>query len=103
MYAPVEAAWAKGLGVYMKIRGKIYSIVAVMALATVLSTAIGLRTLTESSDLTASLDQTAQRAFYAERVNRLITATNAGTRGLSGAEDKEAAEGYAKEIRTATT
>ena len=87
----------------MKIRGKIYSIVAVMALATVLSTAIGLTTLTESSDLTNRLDETAQRAFYAERVNRLITATNAGTRGLSGAADREAAEGYAKEIRASTT
>jgi len=103
MYPPSEAAWQKGLGFYMKIRGKIYSIVAVMALATVLSTAIGLTTLTESSDLTNRLDETAQRAFYAERVNRLITATNAGTRGLSGAEDRKAAEGYAKEIHISTT
>jgi methyl-accepting chemotaxis protein len=86
----------------MKIRGKIYSIVAVMALATVLSTAVGLTTLSESSALTTRLDETAQRAFHAERANRLITATNAGTRGLSGAEDRAAAEGYAKEIRAST-
>ena len=83
----------------MKIRGKIYSIVAVLGLAACVITGMGIHSLGESSQHTEELDRAAQRAFFVERVNHLITAVNAGTRGVhSSISDKEMTD-YVEEIR----
>jgi methyl-accepting chemotaxis protein len=87
----------------MKIRGKLYSVVAVLGLAAVIITGIGAYALEKYGQEMSQLDRTSQRAYQAERVNHLITAVNAGTRGIYSAATPEESKAYADEMDKAST
>jgi methyl-accepting chemotaxis protein len=86
----------------MNIRGKIYSIVAVLGFAACVITGMGIYALDRFSTNAEALDQAALRAYYAERVNHLMTQVNAGTRGVNSGINPEEIKGYAAEIKKAS-
>jgi methyl-accepting chemotaxis protein len=87
----------------MNIRGKIYSIVAVMALAALSIGAIGLYTLNVYDQRVAALESAAARAKMGERLNRLVTAVVMDLRGAyaapSVAETKPYVESATKSLQ----
>lgn len=83
----------------MKISGKIYTIVAIMGAVTVMVAAMAVYALRQYDKQTSLLNQTAQRAFYAEHLNRLITAVVMESRGVYMSETSDSAMQFAEGIR----
>jgi methyl-accepting chemotaxis protein len=79
----------------VKIRGKIYTIVAVMALAAVTIGAVGIYTLVEYKEQVSRLELAADRAKKGEELNRLVTAVIMDLRGAYNAPSSEAARPFA--------
>lgn len=83
----------------MKISGKIYTIVAIMGAVTVMVAAMAVYALRQYDKQTSLLNQTAQRAFYAEHLNRLISAVVMESRGVYMSETSDSAMQFAEGIR----
>jgi len=83
----------------MKISGKIYTIVTIMGAVTVMVAAMAVYALRQYDKQTSLLNQTAQRAFYAEHLNRLITAVVMESRGVYMSETSDSAMQFAEGIR----
>jgi methyl-accepting chemotaxis protein len=87
----------------MKIRGKIYSIVAVMAFAALTIGGIGLYTLNVYDQRVDALENAATRAKMGEKLNRFVTAVVMDLRGAyaaqSVAETKPYVEGATKSLQ----
>ncbi len=83
----------------MKIAGKIYSIVGILGLTTLIVCVMGLSALSELNGTSDRLDTTAQRAFVAEKLNGAITAVVMESRGIYAAPDIAAAKPFAAGLR----
>ncbi|ALA16736.1 hypothetical protein AL346_04045 [Chelatococcus sp. CO-6] len=83
----------------MKISGKIYAIVAIMGGVAVMVAAMAIHALRQYDDQSTLLNQTAQRAYYAEHLNRLITAVVMDSRGIYMSETSDSAVQFADGIR----
>lgn len=83
----------------MKISGKIYAIVAIMGGVAVMVAAMAIYALRQYDEHSALLNQTAQRAYYAEHLNRLITAVVMDSRGIYMSETSDSALQFAEGIR----
>jgi len=83
----------------VKIGAKINAIVAVLGLATVVVAGMGLYAVREVSSEGDRLDVAAQRAFYAERVNGLISAVVMDSRGIYMAPSADAAKPFADGLK----
>lgn len=83
----------------MKIAGKIYSIVGILGLTTLIVCVMGLSALSELNGTSDRLDATAQRAFVAEKLNGAITAVVMESRGIYAAPDIAAAKPFAAGLR----
>ncbi|MFO7307466.1 MAG: HAMP domain-containing methyl-accepting chemotaxis protein [Pseudomonadota bacterium] len=83
----------------MKISGKIYTIVTIMGAVTVMVAAMAVYALRQYDKQTSLLNQTAQRAFYAEHLNRLISAVVMESRGVYMSETSDSAMQFAEGIR----
>ncbi|MGD9477725.1 methyl-accepting chemotaxis protein [Shinella sp. G-2] len=86
----------------MKIRGKIYLIVGVMGLISVLIGGIAVHVVSEYSEKLHQYENAADRAFLGEHLNRQVTAVVMEARGIYAAKDMEGAkkfaDGIAKEL-----
>ena len=86
----------------MKIRGKIYLIVGVMGLISVLIGGIAVHVVSEYSEKLRLYENAADRAFLGEHLNRQVTAVVMEARGVYASKDTEGAskfaEGIAKEL-----
>ena len=86
----------------MKIRGKIYLIVGVMGLISVLIGGIAVRVVSEYSEKLHQYENAADRAFLGEHLNRQVTAVVMEARGIYASKDPEDArkfaDGIAKEL-----
>ncbi|APF38446.1 methyl-accepting chemotaxis protein [Chelatococcus daeguensis] len=83
----------------MKISGKIYAIVAIMGGVTIMVAAMAVHALRQYDEQSTLLNQTAQRAYYAEHLNRLITAVVMDSRGVYMSETSDSAVQFAEGIR----
>ena len=86
----------------MKIRGKIYLIVGVMSLISMLIGGIALHVVSEYNKTLRQYENAADRAFLGEHLNRQVTAVVMEARGIYASRDAEGAakfgEGIAKEL-----
>ncbi|MCO5153300.1 MULTISPECIES: methyl-accepting chemotaxis protein [unclassified Shinella] len=86
----------------MKIRGKIYLIVGLMGLISVLIGGIAVHVVSEYSNKLHEYENAADRAFLGEHLNRQVTAVVMEARGIYASKDtdgaKKFAEGIAKEL-----
>ncbi|OYX13167.1 MAG: hypothetical protein B7Z15_08195 [Rhizobiales bacterium 32-66-8] len=82
----------------MKISGKIYSIVAVLGLTTVISCGVAFNGMRHESRLSERLDEVSQRAFLTERLNGLVTSVVMEARGIYAAADVDKAKPFAAGI-----
>jgi len=82
----------------MKIKAKIFAIVAVLGLSTIAVAGASLYALNHSVGLAEKLDDTAHRAFLAERIDRLVTATVMESRGTYMAQSAAVAKPFADGI-----
>ena len=86
----------------MKIRGKIYLIVGVMGLISVLISGIAVHVVSEFSQKLSQYENAADRAFLGEHLNRQVTAVVMEARGIYASKDLEGAgkfaEGIAREL-----
>ena len=82
----------------MKISGKIFLIVGVLAASTVAVGVTSYRSLQHAANNAFLLDQTAQRAFLVERIDKYITAVVMESRGTYMSASTEKAEPFANGI-----
>ena len=86
----------------MKIRGKIYLIVGVMSVISVLIGAIALHVVSQYNRTLRQYENAADRAFLGEHLNRQVTAVVMEARGIYAARDAEGAkkfgEGLVREL-----
>ncbi|MGB3812934.1 MAG: methyl-accepting chemotaxis protein [Shinella sp.] len=82
----------------MKIRGKIYLIVGVMGLISVLIGAIAVHVVSEYSKTLRQYENAADRAFLGEHLNRQVTAVVMEARGIYASKDMEGAKKFAEGI-----
>ncbi|MFM9856871.1 methyl-accepting chemotaxis protein [Pseudoxanthobacter sp. M-2] len=82
----------------MKISGKLFLIVGVLAAATVVVGVTSYRSLQSSANEALLLDQTAQRAFFVERIDKFITAVVMESRGTYMSASSEKAKPFAEGI-----
>ena len=75
------------------------AIVTVLGLAVIAASAIGLLGIRSLDAQTNTLDNFAQRAYFAEKVNGLITAVNASNRGITSARNADESSDYLKEAQ----
>ncbi|MCF1503852.1 methyl-accepting chemotaxis protein [Afifella sp. H1R] len=87
----------------MKISGKIYAIVAVLGLATILVAAMATYALKQSAERTTDLERLAEAAINGQRMNRLITAVVMDSRGIYSADDDAAVETFGQAITQSLT
>ncbi len=66
----------------MKIRAKIFLLVAALGFVAVLTAAIGISTLRAYNEAVDDVKSAATRALYGERLNRLVTHVVMGARGI---------------------
>jgi methyl-accepting chemotaxis protein len=84
-----------GEDIQVKISGKIYSLVAVMCLSSLLIGATALFAMTEYGNKLNEYKLAAERAYNGERLNRLVTAVVMESRGIYGAASTEKAKKFA--------
>ncbi|KQS90397.1 MULTISPECIES: methyl-accepting chemotaxis protein [unclassified Rhizobium] len=82
----------------MKIRGKIYLIVAVMSMIALVVTGIALTVITQYNNKLAQFDNASDRAYNGEHLNRLVTAVVMEARGIYAAPTVEKSKGFAEGI-----
>jgi len=82
----------------MKISGKLFVIVGVLAAATAIVSVTSYRSLQHAANEAFVLDQTAQRAFLVERIDKYITAVVMESRGTYMSSDAEKAKPFADGI-----
>ena len=82
----------------MKIRGKIYLIVGVMGLISVLIGGIAVHVVSEYSEKLHQYENAADRAFLGEHLNRQVTAVVMEARGIYASKDMEGAKKFAEGI-----
>ncbi|MBH0239704.1 methyl-accepting chemotaxis protein [Methylobrevis albus] len=83
----------------MKVQGKIFSVVAVLGVAVIVTGAIGLASMNSLNAQMDRLDSLDQQAYFAERLNGAITAVNASNRGITSARNAEESADYLNEIK----
>ncbi|MGT2441810.1 methyl-accepting chemotaxis protein [Ensifer adhaerens] len=83
----------------MKIRGKINLIVGIMSVLAVAVTGMSLVAVSKYNEKFHQYENVAKRAFYAERLNRLVTAVVMESRGIYAAPTIEKAKPFAEGIR----
>lgn len=79
----------------MSIRGKIFAVVAAMALVAFTIGAIGTYTLSVYDENVSSYELAAKRAHYGEKLNRIVTAVVMELRGAYNSETASTAEPFA--------
>ncbi len=79
----------------MKVRGKIYSVVGLMALVCLLMGFVALTVVERYDAEFHTFDNAADRAYNGERLNRLVTAVVMESRGIYAAPSKEKAASFA--------
>jgi methyl-accepting chemotaxis protein len=79
-----------GLG----IEGKIYGVVFLLALVTLLATGIGFTGMRSYHDQVAAMTQASERALLGERIDGLVTAVVMDSRGIYMSADKAEAEKF---------
>jgi len=84
----------------MKISGKIYSIVAVLGLTTVITCGVAFNGMRHETRLSERLDEVSQRAFLTERLNATVTTVVMEARGIYAAADIDKAKPFAAAILT---
>ncbi|MFC6446263.1 HAMP domain-containing methyl-accepting chemotaxis protein [Shinella zoogloeoides] len=82
----------------MKIRGKIYLIVGVMGLISVLIGGIAVHVVSEYSDKIHQYENASDRAFLGEHLNRQVTAVVMEARGIYASKDTDGATKFAEGI-----
>ncbi|MDI7862201.1 methyl-accepting chemotaxis protein [Rhizobiaceae bacterium n13] len=80
----------------MGIRGKIYMIVGLMSLVTVIIGGIALYVMTEYNNKLSSFQQASHRAYQGEHLNRLVTAVVMDARGIYAARSTDDAKKFAQ-------
>jgi methyl-accepting chemotaxis protein len=80
----------------MGIRARIFLVAGVLAVAAVLITMLSIIAMQEYNRKVDELQLASQRAFYGERLNRLVTAVVMDARGIYAAPTVQAASGFAK-------
>jgi methyl-accepting chemotaxis protein len=82
----------------VKIRGKIYLIVGVMGLISVLIGSIAVHVVSEYGQKLSQYENAADRAFLGEHLNRQVTAVVMEARGIYASKDTESAKKFAEGI-----
>ncbi|MDQ0318778.1 methyl-accepting chemotaxis protein [Pararhizobium capsulatum DSM 1112] len=82
----------------MKIRGKIYLIVGIMSMITLMVTGIALTVVKQYNSELEKFDVASDRAFNGEHLNRLVTAVVMDARGIYAAPTAEKAVPFAEGI-----
>ncbi|SIQ69858.1 methyl-accepting chemotaxis protein [Rhizobium sp. RU20A] len=82
----------------MKIRGKIYLVVGLMALVSLLMGAVALGVIERYNHQFQTFQNAADRAYKGERLNRLVTAVVMDARGIYAASSKEKAAPFAEAV-----
>ena len=82
----------------MKIRGKIYLIVGVMGLISVLIGGIAVHVVSEYSEKIHQYENASDRAFLGEHLNRQVTAVVMEARGIYASKDTDGAAKFAEGI-----
>jgi len=78
----------------MKIRTKIFALVSALALIAVVTAAIGMSTVQTYHQAIEDVQLASQRAFYGERLNRLVTHVVMEARGIYAAKDTKEARKF---------
>jgi methyl-accepting chemotaxis protein len=89
-----------GLGDMMKIKQKIYALVGLMSFVSLVIGALTFFVATEYSSKMGEFDNASQRAYYGERLNRLVTAVVMESRGVYHAATPEKAKAFSDGIMT---
>jgi methyl-accepting chemotaxis protein len=76
-------------GIFMKISGKIYSLVAILGIAALIIGAMGVFVALRYDSKTNELLNVSERAFQGERLNRYVTAVVMDARGIYAANSKD--------------
>jgi methyl-accepting chemotaxis protein len=84
----------------MGIRARIFLVAGVLAVAAVVITILSILAMQEYNRKVSELQLASQRAFYGERLNRLVTAVVMDSRGIYAAPTVQAASGFAKGLMT---
>jgi methyl-accepting chemotaxis protein len=82
----------------MRIRTKIFALVAALSLVTGGIAAVGVTTLQSANQAMSDVRASDRRAFYIERLNRLVTAVVMEARGVYAAKDTAAAKQFSEGI-----
>jgi len=82
----------------MRIKGKIYAMVAALTLPAMAIAGIAYYGMNQYEDHVQELRLTSQRAYYGEKLNRLVTAVVMESRGIYGAPNTEKAKPFAKNL-----
>jgi methyl-accepting chemotaxis protein len=80
----------------MKIRAKLFSVVAVMGIVSLLLGGLGIYVVEKYNQRLAQFENAAERAYKGERLNRLVTAVVMEARGIYAAPDTKKADQFAK-------
>src|SRR5687768_16700206 len=78
----------------MKIRTKIFALVAALSLVAVVTAAVGISTLQTYNQAVDDVRLAATRALYGERLNRLVTHVVMEARGIYAANDTKDARKF---------
>jgi len=84
----------------VKISGKIYSLVAVMCLSSLLIGAVALFAVSKYDEKLNEYKLVSERSYYGERLNRYVTATVMEARGIYHAASTDKAKKFADNVTT---
>ena len=82
----------------MRIRTKIFALVGALSLVTVAISGVGVSTVKTYDQAVDQVKAASMRAFYGERLNRLVTAVVMESRGVYAAKDTQAAKQFSQGI-----
>ena len=78
----------------MKIRTKIFALVATLSFVAIVTAAVGINTLQAYNQAVDDVRHAASRAFYGERLNRLVTHVVMEARGIYASKDTKEAQKF---------
>ena len=78
----------------MKIRTKIFALVATLSFVAIVTAAVGINTLQAYNQAVDDVRHAAARAFYGERLNRLVTHVVMEARGIYASKDTKEAQKF---------
>ena len=78
----------------MKIRTKIFALVATLIFVSIVTAAVGINTMQACNQAVDDVRYAAARAFYGERLNRLVTHVVMEARGIYASKDRKEAQKF---------